>query len=201
MQATTKRLVYGNIRYIYETFHTAAMRTGRGGEQGDVYGRTQTPGVAAWARGRQTRRQPLRALQTAAQHAYACEAADDDDKRTETIAGPLVSGAHGCCLQVAMAAGSLSNRISSVSHHLLVLQFSILEMRYYSVEPVVRGSQATPAIPIQMQQGRMQKKKAILLIYLSSDVMKRECRSLNTSMLILYPTLNCRSCCQLKIKF
>lgn len=145
MQATTKRLVYGNIRYIYETFHTAAMRTGRGGEQGDVYGRTQTPGVAAWARGRQTRRQPLRALQTAAQHAYACEAADDDDKRTETIAGPLVSGAHGCCLQVAMAAGSLSNRISSVSHHLLVLQFSILEMRYYSVEPVVRGSQATPA--------------------------------------------------------
>lgn len=201
MQATTKRLVYGNIRYIYETFHTAAMRTGRGGEQGDVYGRTQTPGVAAWARGRQTRRQPLRALQTAAQHAYACEAADDDDKRTETIAGPLVSGAHGCCLQVAMAAGSLSNRISSVSHHLLVLQFSILEMRYYSVEPVVRGSQATPAIPIQMQQGRMQKKKAILLIYLSSDVMKRECRSLNTSMLILHPTLNCRSCCQLKIKF
>lgn len=201
MQATTKRLVYGNIRYIYETFHTAAMRTGRGGEQGDVYGRTQTPGVAAWARGRQTRRQPLRALQTAAQHAYACEAADDDDKRTETIAGPLVSGAHGCCLQVAMAAGSLSNRISSVSHHLLVLQFSILEMRYYSVEPVVRGSQATPAIPIQMQQGRMQKKKAILLIYLSSDVMKRECRSLNTSMLILYPSLNCRSCCQLKIKF
>jgi hypothetical protein len=177
------------------------MRTGRGGEQGDVYGRTQTPGVAAWARGRQTRRQPLRALQTAAQHAYACEAADDDDKRTETIAGPLVSGAHGCCLQVAMAAGSLSNRISSVSHHLLVLQFSILEMRYYSVEPVVRGSQATPAIPIQMQQGRMQKKKAILLIYLSSDVMKRECRSLNTSMLILHPTLNCRSCCQLKIKF
>jgi hypothetical protein len=201
VQATTKRLVYGNIRYIYETFHTAAMRTGRGGEQGDVYGRTQTPGVAAWARGRQTRRQPLRALQTAAQHAYACEAADDDDKRTETIAGPLVSGAHGCCLQVAMAAGSLSNRISSVSHHLLVLQFSILEMRYYSVEPVVRGSQATPAIPIQMQQGRMQKKKAILLIYLSSDVMKRECRSLNTSMLILHPTLNCRSCCQLKIKF